>query len=107
MKQPRRYCLQLEQMDQRLVPASVQFVAGKLVISHLAAHGNGLKVTQVSSETFSVSDRGHSLGTFAGVHGITILGGSADNKVIVNLARPFRGSLSVHLGTGSDTFTLN
>jgi hypothetical protein len=94
-------------MEQRLVPATVRFVAGRLVISQPAAGGSGLTVTQGASETFSVSENGHSLGTFEGVHSINILGGNADDRVTVNLTKSFRGSLAVNLGAGDDTFTLN
>jgi hypothetical protein len=110
MKQKRRAHLAVEQLEQRWVPANVKFVSGYLLISPSAGEA-ALNLTVVQSattaNTFTVTDQGKTLGSYAGVGNIFITGGNGADTVSVDLkGKTYTGGLTANTGSGADTVTV-
>jgi hypothetical protein len=98
----------VEQLEERWVPATVQFVSGSLFIRPSTGEAAlKLTVTQPAANTFTVKDGASSLGTYAGVANINITGANGADSITVNLnGNAYTGSLLVNSGNGNDTIDL-
>jgi hypothetical protein len=108
MRTRRRARPQVEHLETRWVPATVQFVSGNLFIRP----GTGelalsLAVTQTAPNKFSVTDHGAPLGTYGPVSGLNITGGNGADSVTVDVnGMAYTGSLTANTGNGNDTINL-
>ncbi len=108
MTRKRRIVLSLEQLEDRLVPATAHFVSGTLLISPSPGEsGLNLTVTQSSANTFQVTDNGKPVGTYGPVANLDITGGSGADSITVDLdGKTYTGNLLINSGTGNDTLTI-
>jgi hypothetical protein len=108
MRTRRRARLQVERLESRWVPATVQFVSGFLFIRPSTGEAAlNLAVTQTAPNTFSVKDGASTLGTYAGVASLNITGGNGADTVTVDLnGLAYTGSLTASTGNGNDTINL-
>jgi hypothetical protein len=105
MKRNKRTFLELEKLEDRWVPANVQFVSGYLIISPSPGEA-ALKLTlkQTAANTFSVTDQGKSLGTFGPVGNLLITGGNGADSVTIDVnGKGYTGNIFANTGNGNDT----
>jgi hypothetical protein len=99
----------LEQLEQRWVPATVQFFSGNLIIRPSGGEAAlTLTVKQTAANTFAVTDSGKALGTYAGVGNLLITGGNGSDSVTVDLnGLSYTGNIpSINTGNGNDTINI-
>ncbi len=102
MIKQRRSWLRVEQLESRLVPASVHFVAGTLSIGLSPGEpALNLLVMQTAANTFQVTDNGgaSNVGTFRSISNLQITGGNAADTIHVDLnGLPYSGSILINSG---------
>jgi hypothetical protein len=105
VKRNKRTFLNLEALEDRWVPATVQFTSGYLFISPSSGESAlSLTVTQTTPNAFSVQDKTSTLGTFSRVGNLNITGGNGADSVTINLNNNrYTGNLFVSTGNGNDT----
>jgi hypothetical protein len=108
MQSKRRFTPSVEPLENRWVPANVQFVSGFLLISPSSGEAAlNLRLTQTAPNNFSVKDGASTLGTFGPVSNILITGGNGADTVTVDLnALTYAGNLFANLGNGNDTISV-
>ncbi len=110
MLRNRRRLLILEQLEDRMVPASIYYDGSNLTISNPVS--TPLQVTQNPSGTFTVTDGSSNNGTYRVSGSITINPSSHLIQVAVTLnnssgSGTLPGSLTINGGNGNDTFAVN
>jgi hypothetical protein len=106
LREKRRGLLALEQLENRLVPASVTYFNGNLVITPSAGElAMNLTVKQTGvSNTFSVTDNGKNLGTYTAVGNIFVTGTNGSDSVTLNLGGlVYSGNFTANSGNGNDS----
>ena len=109
MRKRERVQMTLEQLEQRWVPATVQFFSGYLIIKPSSGEAAlTLTVKQTAANTFAVTDSGKALGTYAGVGNLLITGGNGSDSVTVDLnGLSYAGNIpSINTGNGNDTINI-
>src|SRR5262249_13398383 len=104
-----RASVSVEQLEERLTPASVRQVGGFLFIRNprIAGGPTNITLTQTAPNTFNVRDAGASQGTFANIGSILVTGTSARDTVILDLAgKTFTGDFLANTGNGNDTVVI-
>src|SRR5262249_50629726 len=102
--------LTLEQLENRLVPASVSFYSGNLVITPSAGElSMNLALTQTAgtANKFSVTDHGSSVGTYSAVSNISVTATNGSDTVTLDLSgTTYTGSFLANTGNGNDMVSI-
>src|SRR5262249_45146175 len=104
MRKRSRVPLFVEPLEDRCVPATVQYVNGSLQIN--AQVNTTLTLTQVANNTFRVQDGSLSL-TYTAVSSISVTGTTRNDNEVVNFGTfTYAGTLLINTGNGNDTIDL-
>jgi hypothetical protein len=107
MRNKNRALLGVEQLEERLVPATARLVNGFLFVSKPTFGGSGLVVKAVAANTFQVTDNGANVGTFMAGGGLFITGSNAADVITLNLqGQTFGGNLFINAANGNDLITV-
>lgn len=106
MRQRHRARLDMEALEDRCVPATVQFIDGNLFVSNptIAGGVTALTLTGRGTNTFQVNDFFASDGTYSGVTNVFMFGSNAADLLTFNLnGNTYSGNLFIASGNGNDT----
>jgi hypothetical protein len=111
MKSEIRRPLSVEALEDRWVPATIQFDGSNLSVSNLFLDGGASKiqVLQQANDSFEVLDGNNNNGSYDVTGNITILGNNAKDTVIVNVNNTvgLLGNLSIDAGNANGNITID
>jgi len=109
LRDKRRVFLNLEQLEDRSVPATIAFVNGTLSITNPTNAPGNLTLTQTANSTFSVNlGTGYSSPTFSRVSNILIDSGNGIHNTTIALGGlTYTGNLFINQHNGSDSVGIN
>jgi hypothetical protein len=109
VKRNKRTFLELERLEDRWVPANVQFVSGFLIIGPSSGEtAMKLTVKQSSANHFTVTDGASTLGTFGPVGNLLINGSNGADSITVDLnGLTYTGNIpSISTANGNDSVSI-